>query len=282
MKKYSICLCILLAGIFSALLVNGCGGKKNKQAELVIGSWEQLKNNTHILMIFNPAGEWNSVVRIPDAGFKLVKLKANAKGTWHIEKGQLGLVVAESDIEDVWAKDGTVSYHIAGLTENKLQLRDKSGNMETWNRTNMEKAGESGIRIPLAPVAVNINKNRTNDKDRYLCLKMKIILKEMMPGQKVPPVHPKVHDAVITFFSSLLYDDVKDYEGIRIQNQKLVNILNPLMEGMIKEITVEHVIVTAEIEKVEEFKIARAEPAAPAPGKGKEGQNGKKEEKPKH
>jgi Flagellar basal body-associated protein FliL len=283
MKKYSGFSYIMVTCIVCAMLFNGCGEKKNKQAELIIGNWEQLKNKTHILLVINPAGEWESVIRIPDAGSKIVKSKGSAKGTWHIEKGLMRITVAESDVEDVWTKNGTASYHIMSLKDDKIQLKDESGHVAVWTRTLMGQDGDSkGLNISMAPVAVNINKNRSNEKDRYLCLKMKMILRELMPGQKAPPVHPKVNDAVITFFSSLLYDDVKDFAGIKVQNQKLLNILNPLMEGMIKEIAVEHVIVTAEIEKVEEFMITRAEPAAPAPGKGKEAKDGKKEEKPKH
>ncbi|MFA5905557.1 MAG: flagellar basal body-associated FliL family protein [Desulfobacula sp.] len=283
MKKYSIFLCIILTGICAAVLLTGCGEKKNKQAELVKGSWEQLKNKTHILLIMNVTGEWDSIVRIPDATLKIVESKKNAKGTWQIEKGKMNLTVVESDIEDVWAKNSTISYIIEGLTENKLQLKDASGNGIVWTRTTMGTAGEtegnSALGIPMAPVAVNINKNRTNEKDRYLCLKMKIILKELMPGQEPPPVHPKVHDAVITFFSSLVYDDVKDFHGIKILSRKLADIVNPLMGGMITEIAVEHVIVTAEIDKVDEFMIAYTESPNPASGKGKEGKNGKNEGK---
>jgi hypothetical protein len=91
---------------------------------------------------------------------------------------------------------------------------------------------------------------------------------------------------VITFFSSLLYDDVKDFNGIRVQSQKLAGMLNPHMEGMIKEIQVENVIVTAEMDKVEEFMTVNSHPVGTAAEKGKEGKNGKKEtegkEKPKH
>ncbi len=286
MKKHSIFPCIIVTYLFCAMLLNGCGEKKNKQAELIIGSWEHLKDKTHILLIINPTGEWESVVRTPDAGLRIVKSKGSAKGTWHIEKGLMRLTVAESDVEEIWVKNGTVSYHISDPKENKIQFKDESGKVAVWAKTQMGQPGEpesnAAGNIPMAPVAVNINKNRSNEKDRYLCLKMKMILRELMPGQKAPPLHPKVNDAVITFFSSLFYDDVKDFTGIKVQNQKLLNILNPLMEGMIKEMTVEHVIVTAEIDKVEEFMITHAERATPVPEKGKEGKNGKKEEKPKH
>ena len=290
MKKHSIFLCIVLTGIFSALLFNACGEKKKTQAELITGNWAQLKNKAHVLLITSPTGEWESIVRIPDDGLKIVKSKKNAKGTWHIEKGQMSFAVVESEIEDVWAKNSAISYNIVELTENKIRLKDESGLVTVWTRTDMGKTVESegtpALSIPMAPVVVNINKNRANDKDRYLCLKMNIKLKELMPDEKPPPVHSKIHDTVITFFSSLLYDDVKDFNGIRVQSQKLAGMLNPHMEGMIKEIQIENVIVTAEMDKVEEFMTVNSHPVGTAAEKGKEGKNGKKEtegkEKPKH
>ena len=122
----------------------------------------------------------------------------------------MSFAVVESEIEDVWAKNSAISYNIVELTENKIRLKDESGLVTVWTRTDMGKTVESegnpALSIPMAPVVVNINKNRANDKDRYLCLKMNIKLKELMPDEKPPPVHSKIHDAVITFFSSLLYD----------------------------------------------------------------------------
>ncbi len=116
---------------------------------------------------------------------------------------------------------------------------------------------------------MNINKNRSNDKDRYLCLKMNMIFKELMPGQKIPPLHPKVHDSIIIFFSSLVYEDVKSFDDLSARCGKLVQLLNPYMEGMIKEIAVENVILASDMDRVEEFIIEHTPPPPPAPGEEK-------------
>ena len=285
MKNYLIYLCIAATGIVSAILLTGCGEKEKSQTELAIGNWSQERNRAYILLYTNLKGEWNSSVKISEATSKVVKSKGNAKGVWHIEKNQMIFTVMESDIEDVWEKNRTILYDIVDLTENRMQFKDENGAMTVWTRTRIEKAAGSeadlGFILPLAPVVVNLNKNRSNDKDRYLCLKMNMIFKELMPGQKIPPLHPKVHDSVIIFFSSLVYEDIKDFDSLKDQCQKLVHILNPYMEGMIKEIAVENVILASDIERVEEFIIEHTPPAGPAPEEGKEAKDGKKEEKPK-
>ncbi len=282
MKIYSVFLCILLSGFASVIFLNGCGEKKKSQAELALGSWSQEKDRAHILLNINPKGEWNSSVKIPEAGSRVVKTSGKAKGVWNIDKNQMIFTVMESDIDDVWIKGGTVSYDIVGLTGNRIQLKDESGAVMVFSGAGMEKEAGLALSVPMAPVVVNISKAKSNDKDRYLCLKMSLILKELMPGQKSPVVHPKVHDAIIIFLSSLVYDDVKDFHGIEVQSQRLVNILNPHMEGTIKKIAVENVILTAEIDKVDEFMIAQALPTGPAPEKGKGAKDGKKEEKSSH
>jgi len=224
-------------------------------------------------LVTDQKGEWNCSVKISEGTSKIVKAKGNAKGTWHIEKGQMIFTVMSSDIEEVWEKNRTLIYDIVELTENRMQFKDENGGMTVWNRTWMEKSAGSeavpSFKMPMEPVVVNINKNRSNDKDRYLCLKMNMIFKELMPGQKIPPLHPKVHDSIIIFFSSLVYEDVKSFDDLSARCGKLVQLLNPYMEGMIKEIAVENVILASDMDRVEEFIIEHTPPPPPAPGEEK-------------
>ena len=124
--------------------------------------------------------------------------------------------------------------------------------------------------IPMGPMAVNLNKHRSHDKDRYLCLDMTLILQEMMSKYEVPAIHPKAREAAMIFLSSLVFDDVKVFTGIKKQNKKLVAVLNPYMEGSIKEIKIEHAIVTTDVDKVEEFMIEHTIVEAPPSEKGEE------------
>lgn len=107
--------------------------------------------------------------------------------------------------------------------------------------------------IPMAPLAVNLNKNSSNAQDRYLCLNLSLVLKELMPDQEIPKLHPRAIDAANMFLSSLVYGDVENFDQIKIQKNKLVNILNPYMDEFIEDIKIEHVMVASSMAKVEEF-----------------------------
>ena len=119
---------------------------------------------------------------------------------------------------------------------------------------------------------INLNKNRSNTQDRYLCLNMNLVLKELMPDQQIPVMHPKAREAAILFLSSLVYEDVKDFDQVKRQKSKLVDVLNPYMQDFIKDIEIEHVIISTTIEKVEEFIIEHTMDLK------KEGEEGNKEE----
>ena len=92
----------------------------------------------------------------------------------------------------------------------------------------------------------------------------------MIPGQEIPRIHPKAREAAVIFLSSLVFDDVKDFTSLEKQNKKLVAVLNPYMEGSIKEIKIEHAIVTTDIDKVEEFMIENTIVEASPGEKGEE------------
>jgi len=283
MKRSVPCLILFLISLLFLVSIIGCGEREESQNELAVGNWIQLRNRAYILLITNPKGEWNSSIRIADVTSKIVNSKGTAKGTWHIEKNQMIFTVTESDIEEIWEKNSTTFSDIVELTDTIMQLQDESGRIIVWKKTNSQKAAASkdtlASIVHMAPVAVNLNKNRSNDKDRYLCLDLNLVLKELMPDQKIPPIHPKAREAAIIFFSSLVFNDVKDFDSIKRQNQKLVDVLNPYMEGFIKEISIEHVIIATDIDKVEAFIIEHTIAEEPASGeeagevKAKEEQN---------
>lgn len=248
---------LLLFLLFPTALLTGCGERGKSPKELAAGNWTQLRNRAYILWIINPKGEWQSSVRISDATSRIVKAKGNAKGMWHIESDQMIVTVMESDIEDVWRKNATLFYDIVSLSEDGMQLRDESDRVLVWNRTRGNKVGDSeddpALVLPMGPVVVNLNKNRSHDKDRYLCLNLNLVFKELMPDQSLPVIHPRVKDAAIVFLSSLVFNDVKDFDSIREQSRKLADALNPYLEGTLDKVEVAHVIVAGDIESVEEF-----------------------------
>ncbi|CCK79404.1 flagellar basal body-associated FliL family protein [Desulfobacula toluolica] len=282
MKRFVFNFVLFLICVFFLISITACKEEQKVQNELAVGNWVHVKNRTYILLILNPKGEWQSSIRIADASSKIVEAKGNAKGMWYIEKEQMIFTVTESDIEDVWEKNATIFFDIIELTETLIRLKDESGRIWVWGPTTSRKSGASEDDltsvIPMGVVAVNLNKNRSNDKDRYLCLNLNLILKELMPGQKMPPIHPKAREAAIIFFSSLVFNDVKDFDRIKQQIVKLMDVLNPYLDGFVKEISIEHVLVATEIDKVEEFIIEHDltnEPVSEAGEEGKEGSEGK-------
>ena len=279
MKKFAVCVMVFLAGVCFIAVLPGCGGEEKSMRESAVGNWTQSRNRAYILLITNPRGEWNSSVRITDATSKIVKAKGNAKGTWHIEKRQMIFTVSESDINEIWEPNSTLFFDIVELTGTSLLLKDEFGRTIIWNKTNRPATArnEESLNqiIPMGPIAVNLNKNRSNDKDRYLCLNMNMEIKELMPEEAIPSIHPRVREAAMIFLSSLVFDDVKDFDRIKDQTQNLVKVINPYMGGVVKDVSVEHVIVASEIEKVEEFFIEHTLTEKPGSEEGAQGEEGK-------
>ncbi len=274
MKKLTVYLTLGLIGVFFVVLLTGCGEAQKGQSEMAIGNWSQLRNRAYILLITNPNGGWSSSVRIADATSRIVKSKGSAKGSWNIENGQMIFSVLESDIVNIWEPNATLFFDIISLTEIEMHLKDETGWVGMWKQTAAQKVAvaEENAQAVLAmgPVVVNLNKNRSNDKDRYLCLNLNLILKELMPEQVPPPIHPRAHDAAIIFLSSLVQNDVKDFDDLKNQGKKLVDVINPYIEGMVKEVKIEHVIVANSVDKVEEFIIEHTMTDQPVPEDGED------------
>jgi flagellar basal body-associated protein FliL len=276
---------ILFLILFSIFGLSGCGEKEKGDDELVLGNWTQYKNRAYILLVINPKGTWGSSVRIADATSKIVSSKGNANGSWHMEEGQLIFTVVESDIEEVWEKNDTSFFEIVELGERLMLLKEENGRVGEWKKTSSQKGadveGELAKVIEMAPYAVNLNKNSSNEQNRYLCMNMQLVLKELMPGQEIPDFHPRARDAAILFLSSLVYSDVENFERIKAQKVKLVDVLNPYMDGFIKDIEIEQVIIATSVTKVEEFiiehTIGKDETEGGDGAEGEEG-DGKKEE----
>lgn len=283
MKKTVVFVMLFLAGVCFFAVLPGCGGGEEKaMRELAVGNWIQSRNRAYILLVTNSRGEWNSSVRITDATSKIVKAKGSAKGTWHIEKRQMIFTVSESDISEIWEPNSNLFFDIMELDATSLILKDEFGRALVWNKTNRQSSArneESANQIiPMGPIAVNLNKNRSNDKDRYLCLNMNMEIKELMPQEAIPSIHPRVREAAMIFLSSLVFDNVKDFDRVKDQIQDLVKVINPYMGGVVKDVSVEHVIVASEIEKVEEFFIEHTltqNPAAEEETQGKKGKDSK-------
>ena len=278
---------VVCTAMFMVLVgIAGCGGdKEKKDAELVLGNWVHYSNRTYVLIVIDMKGTWTSSVRIADVTSKIVDSRGTASGTWHLDEGQLIFTVVASDINNVWAKDGTDFYKVLELSDLRMVLEGENGRKEEWKKTVRQKGkddpGNLNSIVTMAPYAVNLDKHSSNAQDRYLCLSMHLELMELMPEQPVPQFHPRARDAAIMYLSSLTYDNVSDFDRIKVQKEKVKDILNPYMDGLIKEVVIDHVVVAVSAAKVEEFIIEHTPaPSQEEPVEGEEGETGE-EENPK-
>nr|WP_319491288.1 flagellar basal body-associated FliL family protein [uncultured Desulfobacter sp.] len=261
--------------------ISGCGGddKEKKNMDLVLGNWVYFSNRTYTLTVIDMKGTWTSSVKVSDVTSKIVASRGKASGTWHLDEGQLIFNVMASDIDTVWEKDGTYFYKVLDLSKQLMVLEGENGRREEWKKTIPEKVKEGqGLVNPIvsmAPYAVNMDKLSSNIQDRYLCLSMHLALKELMPEQPVPKFHPRARDAAIMYLSSLTYDNVSDFDRLKVQKEKVKDVLNPYMEGLIEEVVIDHVVIAVSADKVEEFIIEHTAKAAPPPEAPAEGEAGK-------
>ncbi|MCG8550624.1 MAG: flagellar basal body-associated FliL family protein [Desulfobacterales bacterium] len=272
---------IILAGIA------GCGGEDKENTDLVLGNWVNFSSRTYILTAIDMKGTWKSSVRISDVTSKIVASRGTAAGTWHLDEGQLIFTVVDSDIENVWEKDHTYFYKVLELSKKLMILEGENGRKQEWTKSVQKKGkggpGDGNPIVAMAPYAVNLDKHSSGAQDRYLCLSMHLELLELMPEQPVPQFHPRARDAAIMYLASLTYDNVSDFDRIKVQKEKVKAILNPYMEGLIKEVVIDHVIVALSAAKVEEFIIEHTVvPSKEESAEGEEGEAGQdKEETPK-
>ncbi len=281
MKRCTGVILIFLAVCCLAITGGGCSGETKQITKQITGNWTRFKNHNYILLIIKTNGTWDSSVRMTDATSRIVKSKGSADGTWHVEGSSIIFSVANSDIDTVWKPGEIVFYEILQLEDELLELKDDQGNTTTWKRNRPSKqtlTPEDENRIlSMKPVTVNLNKNRSADKDRYLCLNMALRLKELVPGTPVPAIHPRARDAAIVYLSSLVFEDVRDFDRVKAQKKKLISIMNPYMDDMIKDIEIDHVLIASSMTKVEEFIIEHTLSMVQPDGEGETGDNGRME-----
>ena len=250
--------------------------------ELLVGSWNRYSNKIYTLMILRNNGNWSSDLRIEGTGSKIVERQGNATGTWMLEDQNLIITVLDSPIENVWKNDYTYIFEIIEINKQQVIFKYPNARLITWKRSRIEKKAQSGETanpiLPMKPLIVNLNKLSSHDKDRYLCLALDLHLEEMAVDQTPLKLHPRAWDAAIMFLSSLIYKNVKTFDEMKLINAKLFDLLNPYMDGQLNDIEVNHVMISSNMDKVEEFIIEHSPPPPLEPVEG-EGENISEEEK---
>lgn len=262
--------------MFSLLvMVEGCGKEKGPTVgELLLGTWNFNESKAYTAMIIKAEGIWSSDIKMEGLSSKIIEKKGSASGTWQVEGKQLVLTVVESDMEDVWEKNKTLFCEIVELNRNLMSLKYPDGKIQTWNRAEDpkkapapgEELAEPPRLIKMEPIVVNLNKIRSHDKDRYLCLDLTLNLKDSPSGKAIPLLHPRARDAMILFLSSLIYEDVKNLDVVKQVMKNMEVMLDPYLDHMLDNIEINHVIISSTMDKVDEFLIEHApKPVAEVP-----------------
>jgi len=262
--------------IFSLLvMVQGCGKDKGASfKELILGTWSFNQSKVYTGMIIKAEGIWSSDIKMEGLTSKIIEKKGAASGTWQVEGKQLVLTVVESDMEDVWEKNKTLFCEIVELNNNLMNLKYPDGKVQSWTRVKVPVKGagkdQELVELPrvikMEPLVVNLNKIRSHDKDRYLCLDLTLNLKDSPSGKAIPLLHPRARDAMVLFLSSLLYEDVKTLDGVKQVTKNMEVMLDPYLDHMLDNIEINHVIISSTMDKVDEFLIEHApKPVAEVP-----------------
>ena len=257
----------LLLGVLSIALllciVAGCAKEKKPDAnELLLGTWSHYRNKAHFILIIKAQGGWNADVRVEGATSKIIEKRGAASGTWQLVDKQLLITVAESDIGALWEKKESVVCDILELNKDVMHLQYDDGRDQIWKRAKSTPKGQEPEdlqrMIKMAPLVVNLNKLRSHDKDRYLCVDLELNLKSPLPDMPVPVLHPRAREAVILFLSSLIYKDVKTLDGVEQVTKNIEVMLNPYLDNQLDNIKVNHVVISSSKDKVQEFLIEHA------------------------
>ncbi|MCF8045394.1 MAG: flagellar basal body-associated FliL family protein [Desulfarculaceae bacterium] len=244
---------VVFAGLF---LLQGCADQKKVDAKLM-GGWIQKRGNTYIRLSLKSQNRWSASVKIADVTTRIIEVKGKASGNWHLDDDSLVMTVVESNISDIFEKNKTSFYKIEELTDNTMKLKNSVGRVVTWRSasSDTQEGSAEGVaqEIEMEPIAVNLNKIRSHDKDRYLCLNLKIELKELLPGTVIPDIHPRAREAVILYLSSLVYNDVRNLDKVKNLQKRLKKILTPYLDGFVGKVKIDHVIISSTMDRVEEF-----------------------------
>ena len=242
-------------------MIAGCAKEKKPDVnELLLGTWSQHRNKTYLVLMIKAQGGWNADVRVEGATSRIIEKRGAANGTWQVVDKQLVITVAESDIEAFWGKNKKlVVFDILELNKDEMHLRYENGSVHVWKRAKIPAKGQEPENLPrmikMAPLVVNLNKIRSHDKDRYLCLDLELILKSSLPGMAVPVLHPRAREAALLFLSSLIYKDVSTLDGVKQVTKNLEVMLNPYLDNQLDNIKINHVVISSSTDKVQEFLI---------------------------
>lgn len=253
---FFLSLFLIISFIFVSSCFLGCEKEPDPDLQLV-GPWRHSIRGIHRILTLRANKSWKFEVRIEGRYTKIVKKNEKATGTWSLDEGVLNLFVIKPSAEIGFEQDATVSFELLELTKDKMLLRPESGQEKEWAKVRGQKketevdVGE--VTVKLGPMVVNLIKEKSLRKDRFLCIDLDFTLKEYESDVFEEHIHPKVRETIIFYLSSLTYKDVDKLQKIDIVKSQLGNMLNPYFHNKISRVLINKFVVTANKDAVENF-----------------------------
>ncbi|MCB9481988.1 MAG: flagellar basal body-associated FliL family protein [Desulfobacteraceae bacterium] len=268
--KYLFSALLLLSVLFSC---SGSGDLQDPFTLSLIDDWRFSYRRSMIIMSIKANGNWESQVRQMGHFSEVVQKKGLQRGTWELaEKNKYLKITVETgdEIETGWEPGNTYQYLISSLTEEKLVLvKEDSGAETEWLRIKGKKSAAASSadgapliteqKIDLDPLIVNLKKRTPYSKDRQICISLSVIETLEKPArttEEMPeplPVHPSLRDNLVFYFSSLEYNEIKNFTKVKDHIKSLEKIINPYFKGRLKELKLNNIIVAGSRGSLEEF-----------------------------
>lgn len=260
MKTATIILACGLVVCLAALA--GCSPQSDSVSvdDRFLGSWKSTRVKTHRIMTFRANGSWVGEIRVEGRLARIIEKKEKVTGTWDFKDGILSVTPAESGETSGWKQGVVTHYTVEEIASDQMLLRSEDRVIQPYYRVRSQQVQEGENKtatISMKPIAVNLSKGKQFTRDRYLCIDLDLVLNEQQKEQQNQPLvihlHPRVMETAIFFFSSLTYSEVSTIEKLNQRRESLTRILNPYLDGKLKELVIKNVVVTTRWENVEEF-----------------------------
>ncbi|MGM0418510.1 MAG: hypothetical protein ACQEQS_07300 [Thermodesulfobacteriota bacterium] len=239
----------------------------------LIDDWRFTHRRSFVIMSIKANGNWEAQVREKDRFSKVVGKKGQQRGTWELQEDNkyLKITVDSGDNFDFdWEPGNEYRYEISSLTEKELVLlRIQSGKEFVWKRISGSKSSSSKSSgedelittqtLDPDPFIINLKKRSPYSKDRYICVKFKIIKnldKPVKTPEELPeklPVHPSLRENIMFFLSSLEYSEVNTFDKVREVVSQLEKITEPYYGDSLNELKLDNIIVAGSRGSLEEF-----------------------------
>lgn len=296
MRIRSLCQCVLLCLV--TFLIVSCS--KKEPEDLIVGPWRMEGGDTVYTFRQNQGwislkakeetpvkgkeGESAETGKEGDAPEKGKEGEAaetggeeKVEGQWAFDRPEgekkiyLSITPSETVDETPWRKGKPVRFELVEISLKELVLKRENGDLEKWLKLGKHTEGDAAVvpgvvTLPLAPLVVNLRRERENEALRYLCMKIDLVLKNgegldyvrhvVEPESKKESyhIHPRINDVTLMYLSSLYYKDVKTLDRVKVVLTQYKKMLDPYFEGKLMYVNLTKVVVTPKSESAMEFK----------------------------